>query len=47
MVNATFCCLFHEIILSTWRDIKDVASQCHAFKRSPICKFIHDITSGK
>jgi hypothetical protein len=25
MKNATFCCLFHEIISSTLRDIKDFA----------------------
>jgi hypothetical protein len=25
--NATFCCLFHEITLSTLRDIKDFVSE--------------------
>jgi hypothetical protein len=53
MENATFCCLFHEITSSTWRDIKDFVSQNYGAKfqieisRSSICKFIHDITTGK
>jgi hypothetical protein len=32
MENATFCCLFHEITLSTKRDIKDFVSQSHGAK---------------
>jgi hypothetical protein len=53
MENATFCCLFHEITLSTLQDIEDLVSQHYGAKfqsfkisRSPVFKFIHDVTSG-
>jgi hypothetical protein len=32
MENATFCYLFHEITLSTYRDIKDFVSQSQGAK---------------
>jgi hypothetical protein len=36
MENATFCCLFHEITLSTSRDIKDFVSQSYGAKFQPV-----------
>jgi hypothetical protein len=51
MENATFCCLFHEITLSTYRDIKDFVSQSHAAKFQTVKNLyepnMHDITSGE
>jgi hypothetical protein len=39
MENATFCCLFHEITLSTYRGIKDFVSQSHGTKFQTVKNF--------
>jgi hypothetical protein len=39
MENATFCCLFNEITLSTHRDIKDFVSQSHGAKFHTVNNF--------